>query len=288
MSPEAFALQVDRVGCAVIAQSADVDPADKRMYALRDVTATVPSIPLIVASIISKKVAGGADAIVLDVKVGSGAFMKTAEDAQRLADELVRVGEALGRRVTAVLTDMDQPLGRAVGNALEVREAIETVKGSGPTDLAEECFVLGAKMLVLGGMACDEDEGRIHLAEAIEDGRALATMRDWIAAQGGDARVVDDLTLLEVEQHTRELRARADVTIERFDAEGVGRAAMALGAGRARAEDVIDHGAGIVLHAKRGDHVPRGESVATLYAASEKLLDAGEERLGQAIDFAQG
>lgn len=288
MSAEAFAVQVRQVGCAVIAQSADVDPADKKMYALRDVTATVPSVPLIVASIISKKIAGGADAFVLDVKVGSGAFMKTQKQAQHLADELVRVGEALGKKVTAVLTDMDQPLGRAVGNSLEVREAIDTVFGRGPADLAEECAMLGAKMLVLGGLACDEDEGRIHIAEAIADGRAAACLRNWIEAQGGDVRVVDDPSRLPVANHTRELNARVSGTLAGFDAEGVGRAAMLLGAGRATADDIIDHGAGIVLHAKRGDAVRAGESVATLYAASRKLLDAGEERLAAAIRYADG
>ncbi len=288
MSPEAFAVQVRDAGCAVVAQSADVDPADKLMYALRDVTGTVPSVPLIVGSIISKKVAGGADAIVLDVKAGSGAFMKTQAEARHLADELVRVGEALGKRVTAVLTDMDQPLGRAVGNALEVREAIEVLRGEGPPDLVEECMLLGAKMLVLGGRACDEDEGRIHLAEAVQDGRALAACRAWVAAQGGDERVVDDPSRLAVAARARELRAPGDGAIAGFDAEGVGRAAMALGAGRATAEDAIDHGAGIVLHAKRGDAVSAGDSVATMFAASERLLDAGEERLAAAVVYAQG
>lgn len=288
MSPEAFVLQVRDVGCAVIAQSADVDPADKKMYALRDVTATVPSVPLIVGSIISKKVAGGADAIVLDVKVGSGAFMKTQAEARHLADELVRVGEALGRKVTAVLTDMDQPLGCAVGNAIEVREAIEVLHGGGPADFAEECMMLGAKMLVLGGLACDEDEGRIHLAEAVRDGRALDTFRRWVDAQGGDARVADDPSLLPLSTCSRELKSSADGVVAAFDAEGVGRAAMALGAGRAKAEDAIDHGAGILLRAKRGDAVRAGESIATLYAANDRLLDAGEERLAAAISLAHG
>jgi pyrimidine-nucleoside phosphorylase len=288
MSPEAFVLQVRDVGCAVIAQSADVDPADKKMYALRDVTATVPSVPLIVGSIISKKVAGGADAIVLDVKVGSGAFMKTQAEAQHLADELVRVGEALGRKVTAVLTDMDQPLGRAVGNAIEVREAIEVLHGGGPSDFAEECMMLGAKMLVLGGLACYEDEGRLHLTEAVQDGRALDTFRRWVRAQGGDPRVADDASLLPLSTCSRELKASADGVFAGFDAEGVGRAAMALGAGRAKADDAIDHGAGVLLHAKRGDAVRAGDSLATLYAANDRLLDAGEERLSAAISLAVG
>jgi len=276
------------LGCGVVAQSADVDPADKKMYALRDVTATVPSVPLIVGSIISKKVAGGADAIVLDVKVGSGAFMKTRAEARHLADELVRVGQALGKRVIAVLTDMDQPLGLAVGNAIEVREAIEVLRAGGPEDLAEECAMLGAKMLVLGGRACDEDEGRIHLAEAVADGRALEMFRRWVAAQGGDPRVADDESLLPLSPCSREVRAPRDGFVAGFDAEAVGRAAMALGAGRARADDAIDHGAGVLLAVKRGDAVGAGAKVATLYAASEALLDAGEERLRGAIRYGEG
>jgi pyrimidine-nucleoside phosphorylase len=288
LSREAFVKLVSVVGCGVVAQSADVDPADKKMYALRDVTATVPSVPLIVSSIISKKVAGGADAIVLDVKVGSGAFMKTRAEARHLADELVRVGQALGKRVTAVLTDMDQPLGFAVGNAIEVREAIEVLRGGGPADLAEECAMLGAKMLVLGGRACDEDEGRIHLAEAVADGRALEMFRRWVAAQGGDARVADDESLLPLSPCSREMRAPRDGFVAGFDAEGVGRAAMALGAGRARADDAIDHGAGVLLSVKRGDAVCAGAKVAALYAASEALLDAGEERLRAAIRYGEG
>jgi pyrimidine-nucleoside phosphorylase len=286
LAPDAFVKLVSVVGCGVIAQSEDVDPADKKMYALRDVTATVPSVPLIVGSIISKKVAGGSDAIVLDVKAGSGAFMKTHAEARHLADELVRVGEALGKRVTAVLTEMDEPLGCAVGNAIEVREAIEVLHGRGPADLVEDCMLLGAKMLVLGGLACDEDEGRIHLAEAIADGRALATFRRWVAAQGGDAGVADDPSLLPLSPCSRVMRAAEDAVVAGFDAEGVGRAAMALGAGRAKADDAVDHGAGVLLHAKRGDPVSAGDAVATLYAASEDLLDAGEGRLATAIRYA--
>jgi pyrimidine-nucleoside phosphorylase len=286
LGTEAFVKLVGVTGCAVIAQSADVDPADKKMYALRDVTGTVPSVPLIVGSIISKKVAGGADAIVLDVKVGSGAFMKTQEQGRHLAEELVRVGEALGKRVTAVLTEMEQPLGRAIGNAIEVREAIDVLHGRAPADLTEACLLLGSKMLVLGGRSCDEDEGRIHLLEAIEDGRALETFRRWIASQGGDPRVADDPALLPLSGRSRDVRAPSDAVVASFDAEGVGRAAMTLGAGRAKAEDPIDHGAGILLHAKRGDAVSAGQPVATLYAASDALLDAGEERFAAAVRYA--
>ncbi len=280
---EEFVKMVGVVGVAVIGQSPDVDPADKKMYALRDVTATVPSIPLIVGSIISKKVAGGADAIVLDVKVGSGAFMKTEQNARALAAELARVGELLGRKVVCVLTDMDQPLGRAVGNALEVREAVLTLKGEGPADLTELCLVLGAKMLVLGAVAEDEREGRDLLLDAIASGRALDTFRAWVAAQGGDPNMADDLSLLPVGAHTRAVKAVAAGWIAGFDAEGVGRAAMELGAGRARKEDTIDPGAGLELDVKTGDRVEAGDVLGTLYTSDPALLDEAEERLRAAI-----
>jgi len=271
----------------VIAQSADVDPADKKIYALRDVTATVPSIPLIVGSIISKKVAGGADAIVLDVKVGSGAFMKTLEDARALAAELTRVGELLGRRVLAILTDMDQPLGRAVGNALEVREAVETLRGEGPDDLTELCLVLGSKMLVLGRVAATEREARESLAESLASGRALATFREWIAAQGGDPRVADELSLLPAAAEVADVTAQEAGWVTGFDAEEVGRAAMILGAGRARKEDPIDPGAGLLLHVKTGDRVEAGAVLATLHTSDHDRLPDAEARLQSAVHIGQ-
>ncbi len=196
MTEEDFVQQVATVGVAVIAQSPEIDPADKKIYALRDVTGTVPSIPLIVSSIVSKKVAGGAAGIVLDVKVGSGAFMKTEDDARALARELVRVGDALGCTIEAVLTDMDQPLGNAIGNALEVREAIQVLKGEGPAELREVVLALGAKMLVLGEAAESEEAARPVLERALESGAALRKFAEWVAAQGGDARIVDDSALL--------------------------------------------------------------------------------------------
>jgi pyrimidine-nucleoside phosphorylase len=283
MTPEAFVAQVREVGLAVIAQSPDVDPADKKMYALRDVTGTVSSTPLIVSSIISKKIAGGADAIVLDVKVGSGAFMKTVEDARHLAAELTRTGEALGRRVVTVVTDMDQPLGLAVGNALEIREAILALRGEGPEDLFQECLALGSRMLHLAGVARDLDDGRAMLVTAVESGMALDTFRLWVAAQGGDARVADDLSLLPAAACRREVRAEQGGWVAAFDAEAVGRAAMAMGAGRSSVDDVIDHAAGLVLAAKVGDRVEPGGLLVTLHAASASLLDAGEERFGAAV-----
>lgn len=283
MDPAAFEAQIRDIGLAVIAQSADVDPADKKMYALRDVTATVPAVPLIVGSIISKKIAGGADAIVLDVKVGSGSFMKTEAQARELAAELTRVGELMGRTVVCVMSDMDQPLGRAVGNALEVREAIDTLRGEGPADLTELCLALGAKMVVLGGVAVDEAEARDKLLDAIASGRALESFRSWIAAQGGDARVADDRSLLPVAPITGDVLADREGYVAGFDAEGVGRAAMVLGAGRARKEDAIDAGAGLMMMHKVGDRVDEGDVIATLYTSDASRLAEAESRFKAAL-----
>lgn len=287
LTAEEFVDQVRRIGVAVIAQTPDIDPADKKMYALRDVTGTVPSIPLIVGSIISKKIAGGADAIVLDVKVGSGAFMKTEHEAKQLAHELERVGAVLGRRVECLMTDMDQPLGMAVGNALEVIEAIETLRGEGPAALTELCLVFGERMLVLAEKAATRDEARAMLTAAIESGAALAKFAEWIGAQGGDARVATDIALLPMSPHTREVRATRDGFVSRFDAEEVGRSAMMLGAGRAHVDDVIDPGAGLLLAVRVGDRVEHGSVLCTMYAATEELLDVGEDRFVRAVHFSE-
>lgn len=283
LTPEEFVAQVRDIGVAVIAQSPDVDPADKALYALRDVTATVPSVPLIVGSIISKKVAGGADAIVLDVKVGSGAFMKTVEQARHLADELTRVGHALGKRVECLLTDMDQPLGMAVGNALEVEEAVQTLSGRGPRALTELCLVFGERMLVLGGRAETGAEARALLVDAIESGAALARFRQWIEAQGGDGRVATDTSLLPRAACSREVRAEHSGYVAGFDAEGVGRAAMLTGAGRLRKDDDIDLGAGLLLAVRTGDPIEPGDVLCTLFAATEALLDEAETRFREAV-----
>ena len=280
---EEFVAQVNEIGAAIAGQTPEIVPADKMIYALRDVTGTVPSVPLIVSSIISKKVAGGADAIVLDVKVGSGAFMKTIADARVLADELTRTGEALGKRVITLLTDMDQPLGFAVGNALEVAEAFAVVRGEGPEDLMQECLALGSRMLVLAHVAHDADDGRAQLMRAVESGRAAAKAREWVAAQGGDPSAVDDPSVLPRAAFTRVVSAHEHGWVAHYDAAAVGRAAMAMGAGRASLADSIDPAAGLVLAAKVGDRVADGEPLATLHAASEALLDAGEERFRNAI-----
>lgn len=279
MEQDALVRQLQDIGMVVTAQSEDVDPADKKMYALRDVTGTVRSIPLIVASIISKKVAGCANAIVLDVKVGSGAFMKTEDEARALAHELQRVGELLGRKVVCVMTDMSQPLGRAVGNSVEVCEAIRTLKGQGPPDLTELCLALGAKMLVLGGVADDERIGRDLLLDSIAEGRALATFSAWVAAQGGDANVAENPALLPLAEYATVVTAPRGGYVTGFDAEGVGRAAMLLGAGRETKEADIDLGAGLVLEAKIGDAIAEGAPLATLYASDAGLFESAQERL---------
>ncbi len=285
LTPEEFLAQVREVGVAVIAQSPDIDPADKLMYALRDVTATVPSVALIVSSIISKKIAGGADAIVLDVKVGSGAFMKTEKDARELAAELKRVGEALGRTVVTFLTDMDQPLGTAIGNALEVREAIEVLAGRSPAELRQVVMALGARMLVVGQAAPDIATARHMLREAIDSGRALRVFAEWVGAQGGDPAIVDDPEVLPRAALSKVASAPRAGYVAAFNAEGVGRAAMMLGAGRTRKEDEIDPAAGIVLHRRVGDKVEAGEPIATLFAASEELIAAGEERFVASVRY---
>jgi pyrimidine-nucleoside phosphorylase len=283
LTPEEFVSQVRDIGIAVIAQSPDVDPADKALYALRDVTATVPSVPLIVGSIISKKIAGGADAIVLDVKVGSGAFMKTLDQARNLARELTRVGGALGRRVECLLTDMDQPLGMAVGNALEVEEAIQTLSGHGPPALTELCLIFGERMLILGGRASGPEEARALLVAAIDSGAAVDKFREWIVAQGGDGRVATDTTRLPRASMTREVRAETLGFVQGFDAEGVGRAAMITGAGRLRKEDRIDPGAGLLLAVRTGDRVEPGSLLCTLYSSSDELLNEAESRFMESI-----
>lgn len=283
LEPEQFVAQVQKIGVAVIAQSPDIDPADKMMYALRDVTATVPSIPLIVGSIISKKIAGGADAIVLDVKVGSGAFMKTEADARELASELVRVGTALGRKVIAFMTDMDQPLGNAIGNALEVREAIQVLKGQGPDSLCEVVFALGAKMLALGEVARDEDVARTMMRDAIDSGAALRKFGEWVRAQGGDPRVAEDPAILPRALKSRVMRAPSAGYIAAYEAEEIGRAAMLLGAGRKKKDDIINPAAGIQLLRRVGARVEADEPVAMMYADREIYLDDAEERFLLAV-----
>jgi pyrimidine-nucleoside phosphorylase/thymidine phosphorylase len=254
-----------RHGACLVGQTAELAPADRKLYALRDVTATVESIPLIASSIMSKKLAEGIDALVLDVKVGGGAFMKRPEEARRLAEALAGIGRSMGKRVTALLTAMDEPLGHAVGNALEVAEAVELLRGQGPADLREVTFELGAEMVRLAGLAPGRDPALAAVRRAVEGGAALARLREIVAAQGGDPAAVDDLSRLPRAPRRREVPAPAAGVVQAVDAEAVGLAAMALGAGRLRVEDRVDPAVGVVVRRKVGEPVERGEPLAVLH-----------------------
>ncbi len=278
-----YGAQVARIGCALIGQTKDLAPADKKLYALRDVTATVECIPLICGSILSKKLAEGIDALVLDVKFGRGAFMKTPAEARRLAEALVRVGREGGKQVRAVLTAMEQPLGRAVGNALEVAESIACLRGEGPADLMEVTYELGAHMLVLGRAADDLAAARSKLARVVADGSALAKLRAIVAAQGGDARVVDEPTRLPQARLKVALTAPRAGAVTDVDAMGVALAALRLGAGRARAEDRIDPAVGVGDLVKVGERVAAGGRLATLHANDETALAEARTMLAAAI-----
>ena len=262
-----FLAQLERIGIVVTGQSKDLAPADGLLYALRDTTGTVPSIPLIASSIMSKKIAAGAHAVVLDVKVGSGAFMKDKTTAIALARAMVAIGRAHGLAVVCELTDMEQPLGRAVGNALEVAEAIATLKGQGPSDLTELALVAASEMLVLGKKAKSAAAARRLAEAALADGRGLARFRQLVEAQGGDVRMVDDPSRLPRAPRVETLRARRTAYVRRVNAEGIGIASVHLGAGRETKGDPIDHRTGIVLHAKVGDRLERGQSFADVHVA---------------------
>jgi pyrimidine-nucleoside phosphorylase len=264
---------VNRNGVAVIGQSANLTPADKKLYGLRDVTGTVNSIPLIASSIMSKKIASGADAIVLDVKTGDGAFMKEMDEAKELAACMVDIGNRVGRRTVAVLSDMSQPLGNAIGNALEVKEAIDTLRGIGPQDLTELCLTLGSHMAVLAGVASGKEEARDMLEQAIANGQALEKFRTFLAAQGGDASVVDEPERLPTAKYRFEVPSKESGFVATIAAENMGLAAMLLGAGRATKESKIDLAVGIVLHKKVGDSVRAGDSLATIHANNEAVQE---------------
>ncbi|EAD1456274.1 pyrimidine-nucleoside phosphorylase [Listeria monocytogenes] len=262
---------VNRDKVAVIGQSGNLTPADKKMYALRDVTGTVNSIPLIASSIMSKKIAAGADAIVLDVKTGAGAFMKTDEDAENLAHAMVRIGNNVGRNTMAVISDMSQPLGEAIGNALEVKEAIDTLKGQGPADLTELVLVLGSQMVVLAKQAETLDEARAKLIEVIENGAALEKFKTFLSNQGGDASIVDHPEKLPQAKYQIEVPAKTSGFVSQIVADEIGIAAMILGAGRATKEDEINLAVGLMLRKKVGDAVKEGESLVTIFADQEDV-----------------
>ena len=265
ISTQDFLRQVRETGLAIVGQTGDLVPADKKLYALRDVTATVANVSLIAASIMSKKIAAGADAIVLDVKTGDGAFMKTVDEARALARTMIELGERAGREVVCIVSDMEQPLGRAVGNALEIREAVEMLKGQGPADFTELVLDACGKLLALSDLGVDEVEGRRRAEAAVADGSALAAYQTWIRAQGGDPR----LEALPVAPVVLDVRAPAAGFVTRLGAIAVGLAALHLGAGRSQKEDAIDHAVGVVVERKRGDRVEAGDVLACIHARSD-------------------
>jgi pyrimidine-nucleoside phosphorylase len=283
LSVPKFRSQLRKIGCALIGQTGDLAPADKRLYALRDVTGTVESIPLITSSILSKKLAEGIDALVLDVKVGRGAFMKTEEDARKLARSLVRVGTLAGKRVSALLTDMDSPIGYTIGNAVETAEALEILHGKGPEDLRELTYQLAAEMLRAGGVAKSKAQALRRISQVVNDGSALDKMRKIVKAQGGDPRVVDSPDRLSLARNRSTIRAPKDGYIRDLDPLELGRTSMGLGAGRNRAEDSVDPGAGVRLHVQLGDQVQTGDPLATLYSSRRATLRPGANRAAKAI-----
>ena len=271
LSDEEFVRIVNESKVAVIGQSGNLAPADKKLYALRDVTATVDSLPLIASSIMSKKIAAGADAIVLDVTTGDGAFMKNIEDARRLAKTMTSIGKLANRETVAVISDMSEPLGEAIGNSLEVVEAIETLQGNGPEDLVEMCYALGSQMVVLAGKAKTTDEARTLLQEALESGKALAKFKEMIQNQGGDPTIVEQPERILTARYTMELPAKQSGVVSKIVANELGIAAMMLGAGRKTKEDDIDHAVGLKLHKKIGDTVTKGESLLTIYSNDKEI-----------------
>lgn len=284
LNPDDFIKQVNGIGLCIVGQTGELAPADKKLYALRDVTATVESIPLIASSIMSKKLAAGSKGIVLDVKTGSGAFMKTVEESENLAKEMVAIGKSAGRSVTAVITNMDIPLGDSVGNSLEVIEAIKTLKGEGESDLTEVCLTLAAQML---SMVTGEDEKTCYsMAKgAIDNGLAINKLREMISAQRGNANVVDDYSLFKQPKYTAEIFSECDGYIEHTDAEKIGIASVILGAGREKKGDPIDPSAGIVLKKKTGDYVKKGEPLAVFYTDDEGKIEGAKQEFLDAFTF---
>ena len=281
LTTEEFIAQVQKIGLAIIGQTGDLVPADKKLYALRDVTATVDIVPLIASSIMSKKLAAGADAILLDVKVGDGAFMKTLEDARILAEQMVDLGHRAGREVVCLLTDMDQPLGHAVGNALEVREVIATLRGHGPEDFTELVRDACARLLALSDLGIDVDEGRRRSQRAVADGSALAAYERWIRAQGGDP----DVAALPLAPVVREVAAPRGGVVTRLGALQMGVAALELGAGRRTKDDAVDHSVGVVCHVKRGETVAQGHLLADVHARDENSASAAVEAVLTAYEL---
>lgn len=286
LSVEEFVNNVNNINIAVVGQTGNLAPADKKMYALRDVTATVQSIPLIASSIMSKKIAGGADAIVLDVKCGSGAFMKNIESARELAQIMVSIGNEVGRKVVAIITNMDEPLGYAIGNAIEIKEAIDTLMGKGPEDFRNICIELATQMIYL---ATNEDEKVIRdkVKEKLMNGEAYNKFREFVIAQHGDISVIDNLKLLPGAENIINLHSREEGYVRNIDAEKLGIASMLLGGGRAKKEDSIDYGVGVVVHKKVGDFVAKNEIIATIYANDLKNIENVKTTILDAYKFSK-
>ena len=283
MSTKQFIAQVAKNGTAIFGQTGQLAPADKQLYALRDVTATVESIPLITGSILSKKLAEGIDALVMDIKVGRGAFMKTEEQARELAKSIMRVGKLAGKKVSVILTRMDAPLGRAIGNANETREAFEVLHGEGPEDLIECTMALGAEMLRLGGVVKSESEGRRRLQAAIDDGSAVALMERVVRSQKGDPRMVRDPSLLVIADKRVKVKATRTGYVSGIDALELGLSAVALGAGRTRTDQAVDHAVGIIIDAKPGTRVTKGDTLATIQVHDTKSGNAVRQRIAGAF-----
>ena len=287
LTEEQFINNSNTIGIAITGQTGNIAPADKKLYALRDVTATVDNMSLIASSIMSKKIASGANAIVLDVKVGDGAFMKTPKEAKELATEMVEIGKSVGRQTIAVISDMDQPLGYAIGNALEVREAIELLKGNGPKDLLELTLTLGSYMLICAKLAKTFEDGKKLLEENIKNGKGLAKLKEFIKAQGGDESYIDDLNKLPKAKHIVEVKAEKSGIINKIHAEKFGLIAMELGAGRETKESIIDLAVGIVLNKKRGDKVEVGEVLAYIHSNNENNVEKAKKDIIDNIEISE-
>ncbi|MBR3870647.1 MAG: pyrimidine-nucleoside phosphorylase [Clostridia bacterium] len=286
LSNEEFISQVDKVGMAIIGQSGNLTPADKKIYALRDVTATVDSIPLITSSIMSKKIASGSHSIVLDVKVGSGAFMKTPEDAKILAENMVKIGKRCGRNMAALITNMDSPLGNTVGNALEIKEAVAVLKGEQGGDLKDICIELSAAMLSLI-YDTSLDVAREKALQTLKSGKAYEKMLEWISAQGGDTAYIEDTSLFPKSAFEYEVTSDCDGFITSMDTEGIGVASVILGAGRMKKDEKIDYSAGIVINKKTGDKVSKGDTLCTLYTNDKNAIEQAKKRYLSSLTFGQ-
>ena len=284
VEPSDFIKQVQKINLALVGQTGNLTPADKKLYALRDVTATVSSIPLIASSIMSKKLASGANAICLDVKVGAGAFMKNLSEAQKLAKLMVQIGNNCGRKMTAVLTNMEEPLGLAVGNALEVKEAINTLRGNGPKDLTDLCLEIGSYLLIDAKVFDNMDDAKAALIENINNGKAIAKLRELVVEQNGNGNFIDDISLFDSANEVLELKSEVDGYVSRIDALAIGHAAMLLGAGREKLEDKIDMAVGIVLNKKVGDCVQKGDTLAYIHT-NGRNTDTVLKMVNEAYNF---